>query len=211
MDPELAAQITNLPGRVVFQSDQTEGPQVQHDALFKVIIVGDTGVGKTCILQRLIKQQFEEEHNVTIGVEFGNFGMVMREQTHVKLQIWDTAGQESFRSITRLFYKDSDAVFVCFDMTSRKSFESLESWTVEVNNNTSSNLVRYLVGNFADLPDERQVSTEESLAFMRNNGFSHYLETSAKSGQNVNNLFQTITKHLFLTHESNLDKFVSAH
>ena len=81
----------------------------------------------------------------------------MRETTHVKLQIWDTAGQESFRSITRLFYKDSDAVFVCFDITSRKSFESLESWLIEVNNNTSHNLVRYLVGNFADLEDERVV------------------------------------------------------
>ena len=96
-------------------------------------------------------------------------------------------------------------------MTSRKSFESLESWLVEVNNNTGSNLVRYLVGNFADLPDERMVQTEEALSFMRNNGFSHYLETSAKSGQNVNELFETITKHLFLTHEENLDKFVSAH
>ena len=209
MEPELEAQINNLPSRVVFQSEQTDGPQVQHDALFKVIIVGDTGVGKTCILQRLIKQQFEEEHNVTIGVEFGNFGMVMREQTHVKLQIWDTAGQESFRSITRLFYKDSDAVFVCFDLTCRKSFDDLKSWLEEVNNNTSNNLVRYLVGNFADLPDERVVSSEEATAFMREHGFMHYLETSAKSGQNVNELFQTITKHLFITHEANLDKFVS--
>jgi len=127
-----------------------------------VIIVGDTGVGKTCILQRLVKQQFEEEHNVTIGVEFGNFGMVMRELTHVKLQIWDTAGQESFRSITRLFYKDSDAVFICFDITNRKSFEDLQGWLNEVNNNTSVKLVRYLVGNFADLQDERVVSTEEA-------------------------------------------------
>ena len=79
MDAELEGRINELQSRVVFQSDQNEAPQVQHDALFKVIIVGDTGVGKTCILQRLIKQQFEEEHNVTIGVEFGNFGMVMRE------------------------------------------------------------------------------------------------------------------------------------
>ena len=80
-------------------------------------------------------------------------------------------------------------MFVCFDLTSRKSWESLDSWLVEVNNNTSHNLVRYLVGNFADLPDERVVTEEEALIFMRDNGFSHYLETSAKSGQNVNNLF----------------------
>ena len=100
-------------------------------------------------------------------------------------------------------------MFVCFDLTCRESFDKLNSWLEEVNNNTGSGLVRYLVGNFADLPDERVVSTEEATAFMRQNGFSHYLETSAKSGQNVNELFETITKHLFITHEANLDKFVS--
>lgn len=105
MDPELRAQINNLPARVLISNDESfEGPQVQHDCLFKIVIVGDTHVGKTCMLKRLMYQTFEEALGVTIGVEFGNFGMIMRDQTHVKLQIWDTAGQESFRSITKNFY-----------------------------------------------------------------------------------------------------------
>lgn len=86
MDPELAAQINNLPGRVVIQNSTNYSmPQVAHDVLFKIVIIGDTGVGKTCILKRLIHQKFNEEQGVTIGVEFGNFGMIMREETHVKL------------------------------------------------------------------------------------------------------------------------------
>lgn len=79
----------------------------ETDALFKTIVIGDTGVGKSCILNRITQDVFEEDHNVTIGVEFGNFNMLFKDKLNIKLQIWDTAGQESFRSITRTFYKGS--------------------------------------------------------------------------------------------------------
>lgn len=84
-----------------------------------MIIIGDTGVGKSCILAKLIKEEFRDEHNVTIGVEFGNYCMLVNNENMIKLQIWDTAGQESFRSITRIFYKGSHAVLVVFDITDR--------------------------------------------------------------------------------------------
>ena len=102
-----------------------------------------------------------------MGVEFINYGLVLNETDGVKLQVWDTAGQENFRAITRLFYKDSDAVFMTFSITSRKSFESLKNWLQDLNDNTRQNLVKYLVGNFSDLAEHRQVSKEEALAFMR--------------------------------------------
>ena len=168
MDAEVAAQINNLPGRVVYQNAQNYSmPQVAHDVLFKIVIIGDTGVGKTCILKRLIHQKFNEKQGVTIGVEFGNFGMIMREETHVKLQIWDTAGQESFRSITRNFYQGSDGVFLVFDVTNMVTFQSIkETWLEEIKQHTNPNILIYLVGNFADMED-REVHEDEALDFAR--------------------------------------------
>ncbi len=96
--------------------------------MFKLIIIGDTGVGKSCLLTQLIKQEFRKEHTVTIGVEFGNYSMTVNDEVVVKLQIWDTAGQESFRSITRIFYKGSHAVFLTFDLTNYQSFKNIIDW-----------------------------------------------------------------------------------
>ena len=185
MNPPLAQMIHNLQGEVISTAQQTAGSGAQdlsQDALFKVIIIGDTGVGKSCILARLIHKAFKSEHNVTIGVEFGNFGMIMKGKTHIKLQIWDTAGQESFRSITRLFYQESDAVLVCFDITSRQSFEGVKDWLVEIENHTKEDIIKYLVGNFADMEENRAVSREEALELMKSKGFTNYIETSALSG-----------------------------
>ena len=89
--------------------------------------------------------------------------MIMRSKTHVKLQIWDTAGQESFRSITRIFYKGSHAVFIVFDITNRKSFESVQEWQKEIENNADSDVIKYLVGNFADMEEEREVTADEAV------------------------------------------------
>ena len=120
---------------------------------------------------------------MTIGVEFGNFGMIIKEETYVKLQIWDTAGQESFRSITRSFYRDSRGVFLVFDITCRQSFDDIKTqWLKEVRDHTAANIIIYLVGNFADLEEERQVPYSEALEFAREQHFGHYLETSAKTG-----------------------------
>lgn len=211
LNPTLAQQIEQLPARVSIQSEMAQmGVLNIYDVLFKIVILGNTGVGKTCILKRLTQNTFEEETGVTIGVEFGNFGMIVREQTFVKLQIWDTAGQESFRSITRNFYQGSEGVFLVYDITNRQSFEELRTqWLQEVRRNTPNNIIIYLVGNVADAPDEeRQVTAEEALEFAREEKFSHFVETSAKTGLNVHEIFQTITKHFFLVNEDNLERYV---
>ena len=98
-------------------------------------------------------------------------------------------------------------MLICFDITNRKSFESVREWLVEIENHTKEDIIKYLVGNFADMENERVVSREEALKLMKEKGFSNYLETSALTGQNIDNCFQTLTKHLFIENENNLDRF----
>jgi Ras-related protein Rab-2A len=102
-----------------------------QDQLYKLIIIGDTGVGKSCLLTRVMDNEFKEEHQVTIGVEFGSF-ITQIEGKVVKVQIWDTAGQESFRSITRIFYRNSHCVFLTYDITRDDTFVDVLDWLKEV-------------------------------------------------------------------------------
>lgn len=105
--------------------------QTQFDALFKIIIIGDSGIGKSCILKRLIDDDFGEDHDVTVGVEFGSY-LVKVEEKILKLQIWDTAGQECFRSITKIFYRGAHVVLLSYSILQGASFENLTTWLKEV-------------------------------------------------------------------------------
>ena len=176
------------------------------DILFKIVILGNTRVGKTCILQRLTKQTFDENQVVTIGAEFGNYGMIINNETFAKLQVWDTAGQETFRSITRNFYKGAEGVCLVFDITKRQTFSDIQNvWLREIRNHASPSVVIYLIGNFADLEDQREVSYQEAFEFAQNQQLSHYIETSAKTAMNINQTFETFTKHLYLRKEDEPD------
>ncbi len=99
--------------------------------MFKLIIIGDTGVGKSCLMKRVMDNEFKTEHQVTIGVEFGSFGIKV-ENKIVKMQIWDTAGQESYKSVTRIFYRGAHCVFLTYDMTRDETFLNVESWYNEI-------------------------------------------------------------------------------
>ena len=172
---------------------------MDQDILFRVIIVGDTGVGKSCILLRFSENTFNEQHNVTIGVEFGS-KQVEIGSTSVKLQIWDTAGQESFRSITRSFYRRADGVLLVYDATARHTFENCKYWLEEIRQNASSDVVVYLVANQIDListDEPREVSTEEALEFTKKNGLGGFKETSARNGINVHEAFTEFCTILF--------------
>jgi Ras-related protein Rab-2A len=121
-----------------------------HDALFKVIIIGDSGIGKSCVLKRLVENDFKEDHDVTVGVEFGSF-LVRIEDKVLKLQIWDTAGQESFRSITKIFYRGAHAAVIGYAITKRDSFENLFDWLHEVKASCSPEVLPILMGNKNDM------------------------------------------------------------
>jgi Ras-related protein Rab-2A len=123
---------------------------MEPEVLFRVIIVGDTGVGKSCFLLRFTEGKFREQHNVTIGVEFATKCLSI-DGKWVKLQMWDTAGQENFRSITRSFYRKADGVILMYDITNPSSFDNCEYWIEEIRQNSSLDVVIYLVGNQVDL------------------------------------------------------------
>jgi Ras-related protein Rab-2A len=165
---------------------------MDQDILFRVIILGDTGVGKSCILLRFSENTFSEQHNVTIGVEFGSKAMEINNNK-IKLQIWDTAGQESFRSITRSFYRRADGVLLVYDATARHTFENCSTWLDEIRQNSASDVVIYLVGNQSDLitsgGENREVTAEEAQAFVKTHSLNGFKETSARSGVNINEAF----------------------
>ncbi|CCW70686.1 unnamed protein product [Phytomonas sp. Hart1] len=161
---------------------------MQSPTVFKYIIIGDSGVGKSCLLLQFIDRRFEPLHDLTIGVEFGTRLVTVRGQQSVKLQIWDTAGQESFRSITRSYYRGASGALLVYDVTERSSFAHLQSWLEDARANAATAIVIMLIGNKYDLEGERQVSREEGEAFARKNGLL-FTETSAKTALNVDEAF----------------------
>mmetsp|Transcript_8058 Transcript_8058/g.7134 ORF Transcript_8058/g.7134 Transcript_8058/m.7134 type:complete len:231 (-) Transcript_8058:50-742(-) len=171
-----------------------------QDHLFKLIIIGDTGVGKSCLLSRVMDNDFKEEHNVTIGVEFGSF-VIKIDGKIVKLQIWDTAGQESFRSITRIFYRGAHCVFLTYDVTRDDTFLDVIDWLKEAKQHSNPDILLYLIGNQADLEDDRQVSRDRAIEFQKKNKIDAFFETSAKTGNNVEEVFALAAKQLYALHK----------
>lgn len=157
-----------------------------YNYLYKYIVVGDAGVGKSCLLLRFTDKRFRAEHDMTIGVEFGHRVVEIENQT-IKLQIWDTAGQEAFRSITRAYYRGATGALLVYDISRRITFDHLAQWLMDARQNAQANMVIILIGNKSDI-ERREVSTEEGAWFARQNGL-FFLETSAKTGENVEAAF----------------------
>lgn len=131
-----------------------EASTQEPDHMFKCIILGETGVGKTCLLKQVQDGAFLEQHQVTIMVEFGFFSLHLTEENKVvKLQIWDTAGQEAFRSVNRIFYRGAHLVILAYDITNAGSFEDMGSWLKEVHDHCPDDVKIYLVGNKSELVD----------------------------------------------------------
>ncbi|KAM3129907.1 GTP-binding protein yptV4 [Paramecium bursaria] len=160
---------------------------MSYSYLFKLILIGDTGVGKSCLLLQFIDKRFRQKHEVTIGVEFGA-RMIDIESQNIKLQIWDTAGQESFRSITRSYYRSAAGAIIVYDITKRESFDSISRWLEEAKANGNPKLTFTLVGNKSDLENERQVSFEEGQQFAKQHEID-FVEVSAKTANNVEEVF----------------------
>ena len=160
---------------------------VNFHYLLKYIIIGDSSVGKSNILLRYSQDKFNDEYQATIGVEFGAKNIELDKKIY-RIQIWDTAGQENFRSITRAYYKNSVCAFVVYDISNRESFTNAQTWIEDCKTQSPKTVFLVLVGNKCDLESERQVNYDEGMQLANNYKMLFY-ETSAKTGKNINELF----------------------
>ncbi|CAD8110231.1 unnamed protein product [Paramecium primaurelia] len=161
----------------------------KYKYLFKLIIIGDSYVGKSCLLQLFLHDQPRKEHEATVGIEFG-IKDINISGSIIRLSVWDTAGQETFRSLIRAYYRSAIGVLLCYDCSSMQSFNGVEQWVQEVNNNSNENVVIALVCNKIDL-QERQVSSIQGRQYAVDHGYL-YAEVSALKGLGVQQLFRDI-------------------
>jgi small GTP-binding protein len=168
----------------------------KYDHLFKLLIIGESGVGKTCLLLRFTDDSFTANHLTTIGIDF-KIKIINLEEKQIKLQIWDTAGQERFRTITKTYYKGAHGIILTYDVTDENSFKNIRNWVRQIEQNAQSNVCKVLVGNKSDRED-RKVSFEEGSKLAKEFNMQ-FFETSAKSNYNVNETFTFLTKEILNT------------
>ena len=188
--------------------------QQEYDYLFKILLIGNTFVGKSSLLQRFIDQSWNGKFDPTIGVDFvriiknkkiQKLKTIEVEGKKVKLQIWDTAGEERFRNITSSYYKGGHGILLMYDITNRNSFESIKNWLIEVEKHADKNIYKILIGNKIDLEKDRDITYNEGKEYAESEGMK-FIETSAKDGSNIEEAFELITKEII---KSNINKNVN--
>ena len=167
---------------------------LDFDYLLKFIVIGDSSVGKSNIISKYKENKFDEKGQPSIGVQFIAKNVVI-ENTTFRLQVWDTAGQESFRSMTRIYYKNSSCAFIVYDITEKESFNHVESWISECKKIAPETVLLVLIGNKSDLNESREVSYEEGLKLTEKNKML-FFETSAKNGVNIENIFKKSVENI---------------
>ena len=174
-----------------------------YDVLFKIVLIGDSFVGKTNIMSKYLMNEFHEDSKATVGVEFGAKKFDI-EGKSVKAQIWDTAGQERYKSITTTYYKGAKGALVVYDITRKETFDSVDRWISEVLNSGDKNMTMLLIGNKCDLDNQRQVTKEQGEEKAKAFKVA-FLETSASSGENLDVAFEMIMKEVYSKCKNELD------
>jgi len=171
------------------------GDATSYDYLFKVVLIGDSGVGKSNLLSRFTRNEFNLDSKSTIGVEFATRSIAVDGKT-VKAQIWDTAGQERYRAITSAYYRGAVGALLVYDISKHATYVNVQRWLKELRDHADSNIVIMLVGNKSDLRHLRAVPTDEAKAFSSENNLS-FIETSAFDASNVEAAFQNILTDIY--------------
>ena len=172
----------------------------EYEMMIKVILIGDSGVGKTNIMSKFLKNQFLEDSKATVGVEFGS-KLFIQQGHKIKAQIWDTAGQEKYKSITSAYYKGSKGALVIYDITQKETFANIEKWVNDLKCKGDPKITIIIIGNKSDLEEKRQISKEQGEEKAKSFGCA-FLETSAFSGDNIEKAFEMMVKEIY-------DKFTS--
>jgi len=183
-------KIKNLYNKKLFKMEDDN-----YEMMFKVVLVGDSSVGKTNIMSKYLKNEFHEDSKATVGVEFGSKQFTVEGHV-IKAQIWDTAGQERYKAITSAYYKGAKGAFVVYDITRKQSFESVDRWVNELRATADKNLTIILIGNKCDLEDQRQVTKEQGEEKSKNMEVA-FMETSALSGENLEKAFEKMINEVF--------------
>ena len=173
-----------------------------YDVLFRVMILGDTGVGKTCLLQRFCDEEFRHSHVYTIGIDF-KMKTVSVGNLKVRIQIWDTAGQERYRTITRQYYRKAQGMILAYDITDENSFLNIRKWASDASEYGDEQVQTILVGNKSDREDSRVVTYEDGVALASDYGMS-FFECSAYTDSNVTELFVAIAKKIVKVHDEEI-------
>ena len=169
----------------------------KYDFNFKIIIIGNSGIGKSSITNRGTKNIFYNDFSSTIGFENYSFNIKLNEKI-IHLHIWDTCGQEKFRSLIGNFYRQASLAFIVYSVTDRESFEQVDTWIREIKDNTNNPDIKiFLIGNKIDLVNLRVVQTEEGQKYAEENNLDKFVEVSAKSGFNAQNIFIEAAKILY--------------
>ncbi|XP_012142291.1 ras-related protein Rab-37 isoform X2 [Megachile rotundata] len=178
-----------------FDSTGQQAPPEHGELLFKVMLLGDSGVGKTCLLTRFRDGRFLSGNYITtVGIDFRN-KVVVVDDTSIKLQIWDTAGQERFRSVTHAYYRDAQALLLLYDVTNKTSYDNIRAWLSEIREHAKEDVVIMLLGNKSDCGTERVVKREDGERLAQEYKVP-FMETSAKTGLNVELAFLAVAREL---------------
>ena len=171
----------------------------QYDLSFKLIVIGDSSVGKSCLTTRATKDYFEDFYSPTVGFEFFTFNLKINDKV-IKLQIWDTCGQEVYRSLISSFYRNSSLAIMVYAIDNDDSFKHLESWLNEIKTHSNPDIKIFLIGNKIDLEEKRKIQTIEGENFKNENKIEMFMESSAKTGFNAQNIFIEAAKVLYNEH-----------
>ena len=172
---------------------------LQYDLTFKIIVIGDSGVGKSCLTNRATTNLFEDAYSATVGFEFLSFNIKMDEKV-IKLQIWDTCGQELYRSLITNFYRNSSLAIIVYAINSKDSFDNIEMWLRELRTNSNPDVKAFLIGNKNDLEKERKITKEQGENYAKINKMNLFIEASAKTGFNSKKIFIKAAKMLYDEH-----------
>jgi len=172
----------------------TAGPNVLPRTKYKLVFLGDESVGKTSIITRFMYDHFDDTYQATIGIDFLSKTMYLEDRV-TRLQLWDTAGQERFRSLIPSYIRDSSVAMIVYDITNQNSFKSISKWVEDVREERGNDVVIMLVGNKSDLQDQRQITTTQGEEKSKELSVM-FMETSAKSGENIKQLFRTVATNL---------------
>ena len=165
----------------------------KKEPLYKILLLGDSSVGKTCFFMRFIENTFQEIHMSTIGLESKVKKIKLDDDREVKIQLWDTAGQERFHSITKNYYKTAHGIILIYDVTEKLTYENIKKWVTQIREEVSSKVTIVLVGNKIDEVEKRKVTKEEGEAMAKECQISYY-DCSAKTGENIDQIFNDLVK-----------------